>query len=73
MQIIKESISFSPITILIETEKELQQLRGMLNYSPIIRTIPIAEGIKRVVGCEDNEYWRLLKDDAAGLKDKKED
>lgn len=69
MQVIRE---ITPVTIRIETEEELKQLRGMLNFSPIITSIPIAKGIQSVVGCEENDYWRKLRDNAAEINEKKE-
>jgi len=55
-------IKFKPrvIEIIIESQDELDQWQGLLNYTQITSSIPVLNELSEILGFESNKYWHKL-------------
>ena len=60
MIINREDDKFRPIVIKLVTRDELDQLQGLLDYSPL-SCIPIVMELSNFLGTTNNEYSRMVE------------
>lgn len=60
---IEEPVSFTHVTyaITFETQEELDEARGVLNYSPITEASKFLDSLSEIIGYDDNEFFRYFE------------